>query len=251
MKTYNKKVVKIKHHGRTIYGVSYMPENTKKCPVVIFCHGFNGTNKDFAMHSEYLALNGIASFCFDFCGGSVNSNSDLSTTEMSLFTEKEDLCAVIEYIKQWDLIDSHHIFLFGGSQGRAVVALVAEEYKEDIKGILLLFPAFCIPDNWNEVFPTLDSIPDTHEVWGVPLGRVYFETIHGFDIFNHIGKFDKDILIFHGDQDEIVPLMYGEKAAKIYPNAEIEIFQGEGHGFSEPGNRRVIMMTHEFVKSNS
>lgn len=52
-----KNVVKIKHHGKEIYGVSYIPENRKKCPVVIFSHGFNGTNTDFAMNGEYLAAN--------------------------------------------------------------------------------------------------------------------------------------------------------------------------------------------------
>ena len=72
-----KKVVKIKHHNREIYGVSYTPDNEKKhpVPVVIFSHGFNGTNADFAMNSQYLVSNGIGAYCFDFCGGSINSNN--------------------------------------------------------------------------------------------------------------------------------------------------------------------------------
>lgn len=248
MKTYKKNIIQIEHHGRTIYGISYMPEDIKKCPIVIFCHGFNGTNTDFATYSEYLASNGVASFCFDFCGGSVNSKSDLKTSEMSLFTEKEDLIAIIKNIKKWDPIDTNNIFVFGASQGGMVSALVADEYKEDIKGLLLLFPALCIPDNWNKKYPTLDSIPDTLEFWGVTLGRIFFETIHNFDVFSHIGKYDKNVMIFHGDQDKIVPLEYGEKAASIYPNANIEVFQGEGHGFSEAGNRRVIELTYEFIE---
>ena len=130
-------------------------------------------------------------------------------------------------------------------------ALVADEYEEQIKGILLLFPGLCIADNWNERFPTLDSIPDTEDLWGVTLGRVFFETIHGYDVFENIGKFSKSVLIFHGDQDEIIPIEYGKRATKLYPNAKIEIFAGEGHGFSEDGNRKVVEMTYEFVKANS
>jgi pimeloyl-ACP methyl ester carboxylesterase len=198
----------------------------------------------------YLASNGIAAVCFDFCGGSVHSKSELSTREMTLFTEKEDLCAVIEEVKNWDTIDNENIFVFGGSQGGMVSALVAEEYKDVIKGLLLLFPAFCIPDNWNAEYPTLDSIPETRELWGVILGRAYFEAIHGFDVFNTIGKYGRKVLIFHGDKDGIVPLEYGEKAASIYPDARLEVFEGEGHGFSEAGNSRVIEMTYEFIKSN-
>lgn len=246
-----KKVVKINHHNREIYGVSYLPTNKDKYPVVIFSHGFNGTNADFVMNSESLAANGIGAYCFDFCGGSVNSKSDLKTSEMTLFTEKEDLCAVIDAIKNWENVDSDNIFLFGASQGGLVTALVADECADQIKGILLLFPALCIADDWNRNFPTLESIPDEHDLWGVTLGRVFFETIHGYDVFKNIGKFNKNVLIFHGDQDEIVALEYGKRAAKLYKNAEIEVFQGEGHGFSEAGNKKVAEMTYEFVKTNA
>ncbi|WP_139365068.1 alpha/beta hydrolase family protein [Litchfieldia alkalitelluris] len=240
MSSYQKEIVKIKHLGREIYTVSYMPNSKEKCPVVIFSHGFNGTNVDFAMNSDYLAKNGVGAICFDFCGGSVHSKSDLETNEMSIFTEKEDLCAVVETIKNWEYVDPDNIFLFGGSQGGLVSALVADEYAEEIKGLLLLYPALCIADDWNKRFPTLASIPDSLEVWGVLLGKIYFEYIHNFNVFDHIGKFNKNVLIFHGDQDEIVTLEYGKKAEMVYPHARIEVFPGEGHGFSEESKKKSL-----------
>lgn len=248
---FTKKVIQINHHDRNIYGVSYMPDCKGNSPCVIFSHGFNGRSDDFTLYCESLAGKGIAAFCYDFCGGSVTSKSDLKTTEMTIFTEKEDLCAVIDTIRKWEHVDCDNIYLFGGSQGGLVTALTAEDYVEEIKGILLLFPALCIPDNWNARFPTLESIPDTHEIWGVTLGRKFFEVIHRYDVYENIGKFHKNVLIFHGDQDEIVPLEYGERAATLYPNVNIEVFKGEGHGFSEAGTKRVIEMTYEFIKKNS
>ncbi len=198
MSDYQKEIVKIKHNGREIHGVSYMPDSKEKCPVVIFSHGFNGINEDFAMNCEYLARNGIGGICFDFCGGSVNSKSDLKTDEMTIFTEKEDLSAVIDTIKEWENVDGDNIFLFGGSMGGLVSALVADEYAEDIKGLLLLFPALGIADEWNKRFPTLASIPDTYELWGGRLGRTFFESIHDYNVFDPIGAFNKNVLIFHG-----------------------------------------------------
>ncbi|QAA32876.1 alpha/beta hydrolase family protein [Clostridium manihotivorum] len=245
-----KKEVIINGNGRKIYGVSYMPENKEKCPVVIFSHGYNGNNNDFAMNSEYLATNGVGAYCFDFCGGSVNSKSELKTSEMSIFTEKEDLSAVIDEIRSWDNVDEDNVFLFGASQGGLVTALVAEEHMEKIKGMLLLYPALCIADNWNERFPTIESIPDIQEFWGMTLGRIFFESIHGYDVFKHIGKFNKNTLIMHGDKDEVVPLEYGNSGSKLYPHSKFEVFPGEGHGFSEAGNKRVAEMTYEFVKEN-
>ncbi|PZD97184.1 cinnamoyl ester hydrolase [Paenibacillus sambharensis] len=250
MGDYTEKVVKINHHGREIHGVSYMPEGEGKHPIVIFSHGYNGTHADFTLNSRYLASNGVGAYCFDFCGGSVNSQSDLQTTEMTIFTEKEDLCAVIDSVKQWEQVDASSIFLFGGSQGGLVTALTADERREDVRGVLLLFPAFLIADQWNERFPSLEDIPDTQELWGMTLGRVFFETIHGFDVYKHIGKYDKNVLIFHGDQDSVVPLAIGEKALELYPHVKLEVFPGEGHGFSEAGSQRVTEMTYEFVKAN-
>lgn len=245
-----KNVVSIKHHGREIYGVSYMPKDVEKCPVVIFSHGYNGTHADFAMNSEYLVSKGVGAFCFDFCGGSVNSKSGLMTTEMTIFTEKEDLSAVIDHLKTWEQIDNDRIFLFGGSQGGLVTALVTDERVEEIKGMMLLFPAFLIPENWNRRFPSLELIPDQLELWGMTLGRPFFESIHGYDVFEHIGKYDKKVLIFQGDRDDIVALDHVQKASKVYPNVTLELFPGEGHGFSEAGNKRVAEMTYHFVKAN-
>ncbi|WP_186576923.1 alpha/beta hydrolase family protein [Aquibacillus kalidii] len=250
MSDYQKEIVKIRHHGREIYGVSYMPDSKIKSPIVIFSHGFNGTNVDFAMNSDYLAKKGVGAFCFDFCGGSVNSKSDLKTNEMTIFTEKEDLLAVVETIKNWESVDPDNIFLFGGSQGGLVSALVADECIKGIKGLLLLYPALGIADDWNRRFPTLEGIPDTYELWGVQLGRKFIESLHGYNVFDHIGKFNNNVSIFHGDQDEIVALDYGKKAGELYPHAKVEIFPGEGHGFSEAGNKRVAEMTYDFVKVN-
>ncbi|NMB19107.1 MAG: alpha/beta fold hydrolase [Erysipelothrix sp.] len=251
MNEWTKNSLSIEHKGRTVYGMSYLPQGIEKFPLVIFSHGFNGTHRDFGLNSEYLAAKGIGAVCFDFCGGSVNSKSDLKTSEMTLFTEKEDLLAVIDEVKNWEQVDNDQIFLFGGSQGGLVSALAADERINEIKGLILLFPAFSIPDNWNERFPTLDLIPETVDLWGVTLGRAFFESIHGYNVFDHIGKFDQNVLIFHGDQDDIVLLEYGERAAKHYSHAEIEVFHGEGHGFSEAGNQKVAEMTYEFVKKNS
>jgi pimeloyl-ACP methyl ester carboxylesterase len=242
--------IKIEHHGRTIYGIADFPEGTGKWPIVIFCHGFNGSADDFAEYSEYLAARGVASYRFDFCGGSVRTRSSLKMYEMSLFTEKEDLVAVLESVKKWDRVDKNNIFVLGMSQGGAVSALAADEHAEDIRGLVLVFPAFCIPDDWNKWFPTRESIPDRYEFWEVTLGRPYIEAVHGYDIYEHIGKYDREVLIFHGDKDEVVPIRYGLRAAELYPNAKIEVYEGEGHGFSEPYHWRVVEKTYELVMKN-
>ena len=55
------------------------------------------------------------------------------------------------------------------------------------------------------------------------------------------------MIIFQGDKDVIVSQEYTEKAAKFYQNVKIEMFPGEGHGFSEQASQKVMEMTHKFV----
>lgn len=238
------KDIAIRHNNRNISGRLYLPQKSK-CPMVILSHGFNGSGDDFSEYAAALVKNGIGACTFDFCGGSLRSKSDLSTTKMTVFTEKEDLFAVIDFIEKQQ--NTEKIFLFGASMGGLVSALCAQENTDKIQGMILLYPALCVADNWNEQFPDIKNIPDVHNVWEVPLGKVFFETLHNFNVFEHIGKFKKDVLIIHGDKDKIVPLEYSIKANELYTNSRLKIFQGEGHGFSDIGIKETISMIIDFI----
>ena len=164
--------LKVPHNGRCSDIVFYKPDGVEKYPIIIFSHGYNGHKSDFDISAKYFAENGIGAVCHTFCGGSTRDESGFGTTNMTLFTEKEDLIAIVDEVKRWEQTDK--IFLFGGSQGGMVSAMTAEEIEEDIEGLILLYPAFCIPDNWNERFPRLEDIPDSEELWGMTLGRKLF-----------------------------------------------------------------------------
>ncbi len=246
-----KEIRKIEHCGREVFGHLYFPEEEGVFPVVIFSHGYNGSGDDFAQYAEYLTRRGIAAFCYDFCGGSVRSRSSMKTTEMTIFTEKEDLCAVVSAIRKEPQIDEKRVFLFGGSQGGLVSALTADETEEQVRGLILLFPALCIADNWNERFPAGTQIPEEVDFWDMKLGKGFFESIRGFATFGHVGHYAKNVLVMHGDCDEIVPVEYSKKVCELYPRAKLEIFAGEGHGFTEAGNMRAAELTAAFVEENT
>ncbi len=249
--------------GRTIYGKLYRPDPkdntapdtldtpeshaTPPYPVVIFSHGYNGCHADFERECSFLAEHGIAAYAFDFCGASTRSKSDGNSLLLTPFTMKDDLLAVVEAISALDFIDRNKITLFGGSQGGFVSALAAEEAKEKIHSLILCYPALCIPDNWQERFPSLEDIPEAVDFWGLRLGRAYFASIHGFDVFANIGKYDRNVLIVHGDRDEIVPLSYSVRAQKVYPHAELYVLPGEGHGYTPEGINAMLSVMLPFL----
>ena len=247
---YIRKEIRIQRQDRQLVGTAYLPQTGVPVPTVIFSHGYNGSGDDFASNSEYLAEKGIASFCLDFCGGSVKSRSQGQTREMTIFSETEDLCAVLKETEKWKWVKSGAVFLFGGSQGGFVSALTAEALGDKVRGMILLFPAFCIADNWNKRFLTMEEIPETIEFWGMTLGKPFFETLQGYSVFDHIGSYEGNVLILHGDRDQVVDLSYSQKAAALYPHGRLIIFPGEGHGFSEDGARSVPRITLEFIQES-
>lgn len=218
--------------GHQIYGVIYIPQNTgEPMPAVIFSHGFGGTHAVGTQYAEALAKNGYVVYCFDFCGGGPGSRSDGSTLEMSLFTEQADLEAVISMMQRLDYVDNENLFLMGTSQGGAVSAVTGAAHPEEIRGMVLLYPAFVMVDNANALFSNVEEIPDTYYFMWMDVGRAYFEPLLDYDIYGAISDYDRDVLLIHGDADSIVPLSYSEKATETYPSASLKIISGGGHGF--------------------
>lgn len=230
-------------------GILYLPKKEGKVPVVVFSHGYNGFKMDFDETAKYLAERGIASVCYTFCGGSTRDTSGMLTTDMTIFSEVENLETMLAYVKGLEQVDSNNIFTFGGSQGGLVTALTCDGRSEEIRGMMLLFPAFCIPDNWTERFPNKSDIPTELDFWGMNLGYDFFASIHGYDVFSKVGKYKNNVLVMHGDQDPIVGLGYSEKIEKTYEHVRLEVFEGEGHGFSPEGNKRMTEMVYEFIKN--
>lgn len=241
----------IPHHGREVRGTFYEPEWAQSFPLVIFSHGFNGSGEHFTRHAHLLAENGIGAVTFDFCGGSVTYRGDMRSTDMTVFTEKEDLEAVAGYVRELEQVDQERIFLFGASQGGFVTAIAASEHSEFAKGILLLYPALCIADDWDRAFPNLSDIPDTQELWGVTLGRKYFEAVHGLKIYEKIGGYQGPVLVMHGEDDPVVSVDYSRRLSEVCHDFRLEVFAGEGHGFTEAGDARVAQLTLDFVRERA
>ncbi|SFR88685.1 alpha/beta hydrolase family protein [Anaeromicropila populeti] len=241
----------IKNGENSIYGKLYTPSENGKHPTIILSHGYNGTNSDFTNECEYFAENGYVAYAFDFCGGSNSSKSSGISTDMTIFTEKSDLLAVIDYIRTLEQVNDQQIFLFGGSLGGLVTTLAAEEYIDKVKGMILYYPALCISDDWRKNYPYVESIPNTLNFWELNLGQNFFLSIHDFYVFEQIGLFDKNILIIHGDQDTIVPISYSQKAMELYKNAELITLTGEGHGFTSIGGDKAKKYVLDFLTTHT
>ncbi|MDY5941361.1 MAG: alpha/beta hydrolase [Eubacteriales bacterium] len=209
--------------GLSIYGELYLPVlPEEKLPAVILSHSANLTGDSLKSYCERIAERGMIAYAFDFCGGSKNSRSDGREEEMTVFTEMEDLLAVLNAIKELNVVDSQNIFLFGTSQGGLVSALAAAQCPSAVKGLILFYPGF--------------NIAELAQKYGTFLsgsaGSPFLDSLLDYDVYEHIKDFEGDVLILHGTKDFIVPYSYSEKAAALYPNCELHLIEGASHGFN-------------------
>lgn len=231
--------------GVKIHGVVSRPRNiSSKKGVAIISHGFNGTHHFGKDYFKTLNDLGYLVYSFDFPYGSVNSQSNNNTMKMSIVTEEETLKTIVGYFKTQPDVDPDRIVLIGESQGGLVSALAASDLKEQVSKLVLIYPALCIPDNWNQRYPSVEQIPDTTSMWGVNLGRQFFLELRQMDVYGMIQQYDKPVLIVHGDQDKVVPLSYSEKAQAIYKMADLKVLKNAGHGFN-PTERSI---SNEYVR---
>ena len=150
--------------------------------------------------------------------------------DMSVLTEAADLNAVIDTFKGDERFSC--ILLWGASQGGFVSAYVSSTRPEDIKAAVLEFPAIVLQDDSEARRRADGTFPEVINVMGAKLSRKYDEDATSFDLYDLLPRYPGPVLILHGDRDPIVPLRYSEKAKETFPDAELIVYPGQGHGFS-------------------
>ena len=239
----------IRNGERQLYGVLSRPEHaTGKLPLLIISHGFNGTHHFGRNYFDKLNSMGYMCYAFDFACGSVNSRSDHNTMNMSILDEKSDLKAVVRHFQSRPDVDASRIVLLGESQGGLVSALTASEMADEIEKLILVFPALCIPDNWNSRYPKVEDIPDTIRLWNVPMGRRFFTELREMKPFKQMKKYKRPVIIIQGDADPVVSLEDSRRAVKDYRNARLHIISRAGHGFKPKEFEESLEQIQKFLE---
>ena len=230
--------------GNVIRGVIYRPDaENRTFPTVIFSHGFGSNYRLLESHGPRYAANGIACILYDFCGGGMESTSDGSMLEMTVITEVEDLKTVMDKVVSLSFVNKDELFLHGESQGGFVSTMVGVERKSEVKGLILWYPAFVIPDDSKKRFEE-----NVTNVFGIEISPDYDRVAKDIVVSEVQSKYDKPVIIIHGDADPVVPVSYAYDAEKNFPDAELIVLPGAGHGFNEVDSETAIERSIAFVK---
>ena len=218
---YRTEELRVECDGISLYGKALIPDGDGPFPTVLYAHGAESDYKADMTTLKSLAMSGIACYTFDFYGWTDRSTGPQGvhwfhdvprgvddSYEKKVLQQVEDLNAVIEAAKGWDFVDTSRLYLVGSSMGGATVATAAVTHNDDIRGIVLQYPAI----NLN---------PDA-TVSGAPL-----------DVNGYTGP----VLILQGTKDVIVPMEMSQHLTAHYntlrdDHAELVIYEGQPHVFT-------------------
>ena len=231
--TYTVKEYDFDSNGKDIYARAFVPDVEGRVPLVIFSHGLGANVEHEEEVQKTLAKAGVAVFSFEFAGGSSSSSpmSEGLTTEMSVLTEVQNLKDAIRIASGLEYADPQRIYLMGSSQGGLVTALTAEEVT-NIAGLFLFYPAFSLPDDIRSSFPKLDEVPETFNLLGTKIGKKYITDIYNMDPYANLEKLGMPVHIYHGKDDNIVPLTASQKAMKRLKDARLTTLEDTGHALT-------------------
>jgi len=231
--TYTVKEYDFDSNGKDIYARAFVPDASGRVPLVIFSHGLGANVEHEEEVQKTLAKAGIAVFSFEFAGGSSSAApmSEGLTTEMSVLTEVQNLKDAIRIASAMEYADPQKIYLMGSSQGGLVTALTAEELT-NIAGLFLFYPAFSLPDDIRSSFPKLEEVPETFNLLGTKIGKIYITDIYDMDAYANLDKLTIPVHIYHGKDDNIVPLTASQKAMKRLKDARLTTLDDTGHALT-------------------
>lgn len=246
--TYKVDTVYCQRDGLRIFGLAYIPQGEQeKWPLVIYSHGIGSSYTAGIPYAEALAQKGYVVYTFDFCGATAQSKSDGKTEDMTIFTEQKDLTAIIANLKKQPYVDADRTYLLGISLGGLVSSITAASMPEQIRNLLLVYPALCAPDDSRKNYDADGNRLDPQaRIMG---GDNYNKAMLKFDPFEHIGKYQKPVFIVHGTEDRLVPIAYSERAITVFPQARLEKIKGAGHGFrGEPLEKAIRLIEAQLAE---
>lgn len=246
--TFRTDTVYIQRDGQKIFGIAYIPEGqNEKWPLVIYAHGIGSNHTAGQPYAEAFAKKGYVAYTFDFCGSSPRSKSTGNTNDMTIFTEKQDLTAIIATLKSKPYVDAERTYLLGISLGGLVSSITAASMPDAIRNLALVYPALCAPDDARKNYNPDGTKKDPNaRIMG---GEDYNKAMLQFDPFEHIGNYQNPVFIVHGTADRLVPITYSEKAITVFPNARLEKIEGAGHGFrGEPLDKAIQLITAQLAE---
>jgi alpha-beta hydrolase superfamily lysophospholipase len=206
----------------TLKGFLHYPRGSPARASIITCHGlFSSKESDkFQNLAEVFSQNNYAVLRFDFrgCGQSQGSIEDTTISGRI-----DDLKAALALVKKEAPLRGLPVGLLGSSMG-GYISLFLAALEKSVKTVV----AWATPFSFEGLRQVIEKNSQT------PLKEEFYRDANHHDVTAPLSQI-KNLLLIHGDKDELVPL---DHAQKLYGFAQkpkqLTVVRGADHTFSIP-----------------
>jgi len=223
---------------KQIGGFLRIPNGQGPFPAVVFVHGFGGSVKEpkNIFMCEELAKNGFVSLMFDFYN-KPNGISEPEIENMTITQQLRTLKCAIDFVLGLDFVDKNRLGLTGHSLGGATVLLYTPNDSR-IKTLVVQsavseFGKTSSTRRFAEENTKKQGYIVFEKSWGLmKVNYIFYEDGLKHNIQKTAEKIKCPTLIFHGDEDESVPLIQSQELFEhLKCEKKLEIIQGADHNY--------------------
>ena len=220
-----------------IAAVIHKPNQEQK-GVLLLQHGlFSDKEGSWERRAKFFAEKGFKAIRFDRRG---YGESDREFQDFNLATGIKDTITVLDHQEE----NGEENFAIYGSSFGGLIGIHAAAQDSRISSLGLRAPATFTSDIFSEIEKTVlkeGKISLEDEMEGAFMDKSFFEALEKYDAIEAAEEIDVPIIIFHGTEDDVVPI---EDSRKFYQlletRKEIHEISGEGHVFSTEKDNEVL-----------
>ncbi|MBE2270774.1 MAG: S9 family peptidase [Anaerolinea sp.] len=229
--------------GEQIYGLYYPPTSdqyvdpTGAPPLIVYVHGgpTSQARAEFNLDAQFFATRGIAYLAVNHRGSTGYGKDYMNKLRGAWgIYDVDDSANMAQRLVTRGLADPRRIVIKGGSAGgfTALYSLVKKPgfYRAAIA-------SYAVADQFTTAL-------DTHKFEERYSDGLVGELPDAADLYRersplfHADKISDPVLLFHGDQDNVVPISQAESIVKALRKRgvphEYHVYAGEGHGWRKP-----------------
>jgi len=232
------KHVEIKNlQGLMLRGYVNIPDGASR--IVVMFHGYTGNktehNASFRTMSRKLADLNIASLRMDYA---CNGESDGEFIDFRFDQALDDARLMLNYA--FNISNIQEVDVLGFSMGGAIASLVCN-YKP-IRRLLLWSPAADLAINLRRRYDNNEK-DENGNIYSpaFPLSEALVKSMEKYDFYSEASKFLGKVFIIHGRNDKAVDYLCSARYATRFPNANLHIIDGAGHGYDEKSSFNELM----------
>ena len=238
------KIIKFKSYDGYVLNGTLLKAKEEKA-ALLFVHGITSSRNELGFHSDYanyLFENGITTLRFDYRyhGGKNDGNTELEN--LSLCGIVNDIDAAFSALKSNVRSNLKSFFIVGTSFGGGLSAFwVDNNNKSEIKKVILNAPVLNYENDVLERNNLVENGSLSRKAQNqlakkgfvnssdIHFGRGLINELKYMNGINALQNLGSRVVIFHGNDDEDVPLT----SSKIYKSSatQLEIIPKVGHGF--------------------